>query len=187
MKHVLALTLFFISLVLVACNQSNNEKRLVENKLHKPTVATINSNADTIDGDPASSENIYDTFFVVVVDSSYSYYTLRDDMLKLSINSAITIDTMNRTFDVQKHKIVLPENATDDIYAGDYYPRRFPSISLSIEPLNMYDSVASQNTFAIVAGIFTNKQSADSLISVHASIFPKSVVIKSVMYVGCLH
>ena len=108
-------------------------------------------------------------------------------MLKLSSLMKLEIDTMGRYFNKEKNKISLPDNAEDELYAGDYYPRRMPSESLSLEYLVLYQRKSRENTIALVTGIFDSESRADSALKVVKKYEFKSFKIKSEMYVGCLH
>ncbi|GAB4255809.1 MAG: hypothetical protein Kow0079_12770 [Vicingaceae bacterium] len=107
-------------------------------------------------------------------------------MYRLHKKFKIEIDTMGRYFNKQKNLICLPDDDEDEIYAGEYFPRRFPSKTLSIEYLNSYQK-SSNNTMALIAGIFDDKTSADSLQNQLKNQYNKSFVCKSKIYVGCIH
>lgn len=77
-------------------------------------------------------------YFLVIVDTGTNYYALRNQMIKVASSGKVPIDTMGRTFDKVKNRIILPEDDEDEMYAGDYYPRRVPSRILSLEYLGLY-------------------------------------------------
>lgn len=134
---------------------------------------------DTIDYD-------HEIYYIVIVDSSDNYFDLNKEMYRLHKEFKIEIDTMGRYFNQQKNLICLPDDDEDEIYAGEYFPRRFPSKTLSIEYLNSYQK-SSNNTMALIAGIFEDKTSADSLQNQLKNQFNRSFVCKSMIYVGCIH
>jgi hypothetical protein len=137
---------------------------------------------------PADSlDSQYATYFVVVADTSRSYSALHGQMLRLSRQYALRIDTLGRYFDTRKNQIVLPENDEDEMYAGDYYPRRQPSHSLSLEYLIEYKDQAGAKTMALVTGIYEREASADSALAVLGKADNKVFKLKSSMYVGCIH
>jgi len=73
---------------------------------------------------------------------------------------------MGRFYNKKKNLIALPDNDEDEIYAGDYFPRRFPSDNLSLEYLNFYQRQAAEKTIALVTGIYETEKSADSALTV---------------------
>jgi hypothetical protein len=81
----------------------------------------------------------------------------------------------------------LPDNDEDEMYAGDYFPRRFPSHSLSLEYLALYYREAGEKTIALVTGIYETEKSADSSVAILQSIEKNVFKIKTNIYVGCLH
>lgn len=127
------------------------------------------------------------TFYIVVADTSTDYYSLRDQMLQLHQSVRIPIDTMGRSYNPSKALITLPDDDEDEIYAGDYYPRRFPSNSLSLEYLSFYQLKASEKTIALVAGIHESPESTDSTFSVIRRFYSKAFVIPTEIYTGCIH
>lgn len=129
----------------------------------------------------------YATYYVVIVDSSISYYDLHQKMFTLHNSMKIAIDTMGRYFNATKNRITLPENDEDEMYAGEYYPRRFSSETLSIEHLKVYKADASQSMMCLVAGIYTATSFADTLCSTLKPKESKVFVKKSKLYIGCMH
>lgn len=145
------------------------------------TVATDNSVVeDTTDFNNA-------TYFVVVADTSADYYLLHKKMLYINRQLNIPIDKMGRFYNKTKNLIALPDNDEDEIYAGDYFPRRFPSDNLSLEYLNFYQRQAGEKTIALVTGIYETEKSADSAMIVFHKTEKKVFKIKADIYVGCTH
>ncbi|WP_439882164.1 hypothetical protein ACSX1A_03165 [Pontibacter sp. MBLB2868] len=127
------------------------------------------------------------TFYVVVADTGNSYDLLREHMLAIHRGSDLKIDTMGRSYDAAKDLIALPEDDEDELYAGDYFPRRFPSKTLSLEYLSLYQRQAGEKTIALVAGIYDRQISADSAAAVIRQLAPKAFAVNTEMFVGCLH
>jgi hypothetical protein len=97
------------------------------------------------------------------------------------------MDTMDRTYNEAKELIALPEDHDDEIYAGDYFPRRYPAASLSIEYLSFYQEGTGKKTMALVAGIYDNKSGADSALRILRGILPAAYIVESRIYMGCIH
>ncbi|MBX2930638.1 MAG: hypothetical protein KF781_01685 [Chitinophagaceae bacterium] len=86
--------------------------------------------------------------------------------------------------------IALPDDDEDEIYAGDYFPRRFPSETtenLSLEYLNFYQENARDKTIALVAGIYEKENSADSALIILKKVEQRGFKIKAKIYTGCMH
>lgn len=135
---------------------------------------------DTID-----SENA--TFFVVVADTGFDYNLLSNEMFKLNQRLGIPIDTMGRSYNVTKNLIALPDDADDEIYAGDYFPRRFPSENLSLEYLSVYKRNTTEKTIALVIGIYETEELANKMLAKVRRYEDKAFMLESEIYVGCLH
>ena len=160
------------------------------------TVPPVNSNTTTIiqTNDQDENSNPSDsagrdlaTYFVVVADTSLDYHFLHKEMFDLNQQFNISIDTMGRSYNQTKNLIALPDNADDEIYAGDYYPRRYPSENLSLEYLDFYQTCAGKKTIALVTGIYETEKSADSVLMVLRQTEKKVFKIKSEIYIGCMH
>jgi hypothetical protein len=127
------------------------------------------------------------TYFIIVTDTSKDYSTLNKKMFELSNRLEIPIDTMGRYYNKKKNLIMLPENDEDEVYAGAYFPRRFPSRNLSLEYLNTYKKTSNDKTIALVAGIYEKEKSADSALIVLKRNNKNALKLKSEIYIGCTH
>lgn len=127
------------------------------------------------------------TYYVIIADTSLDYNFLHTKMFILNKELNISIDTMGRYFNKDKNRIVLPENDTDKMYAGEYYPRRDPSANLSLEYLSFYNSQAGEKTIALVAGIYETQKSADSALIVLKNKEKKTFRLKANIFIGCMH
>jgi hypothetical protein len=182
---------FFILAIgtLLACTNSGvkekaivkNVKAVIQTTNDTPTIATEKKSEQN---DSASSN--YQTFFVVIADTNLKYSKLQSQMYALSDTAKIPVDTMERFYNTKKNLIALPDDYDDEIYAGDYYPRRFPSETLSLEYLNMYKKT-TEKMIALVAGIYQQEKSADSALANIRNFAKNSFVVKSDIYVGCMH
>ena len=81
----------------------------------------------------------------------------------------------------------MPDDHEDEIYAGDYFPRRYPSEDLSLEYLIIYDNNAINKTIALVAGIYEEENEAQILLNKLKKHHPKSFVVNTDLYIGCMH
>lgn len=136
----------------------------------------------------------YSDFYLVVVDKSTDYKHLNNEMKNISKDFDLEMDTLGRYYHATTQEIILPEDDEDEIYAGSYYPRRFESKSLSIEYSSYYteeDSIQEPKIFPtemiLVAGMFYEQKSADSLVHILKSKYAKARVQKAKVYVGCMH
>ena len=179
-----------ISTLLFSCKGNSNDKPLIS---AKDTINKIllTNNADS-DKQVADSSNIVaeddsETYYLVVIDTSHNYYLLQRKMQVLSKDYNIAIDTMGRYYNEDKDLITLPEDDEDEMYRGQYFPRRYPSPDLSLEYLKFYNISSKEQTIALVSGIYESKHSADSALNKIKVQESKAFVLKADIYIGCMH
>ena len=142
---------------------------------------------DSVKVDSDLTEDEYATYHIVIIDTAKLYNGLLAKMTDLSVRIGSPIDSMGRFFDPVDNLIKLPDNDADEVYAGDYFPRRTPSETLSIEYLSLYKGDAGEKTMALVAGIYENEYRSDSALRILIKHEKTAFKIKSDIYIGCLH
>ncbi|SEO47663.1 hypothetical protein SAMN05192574_108221 [Mucilaginibacter gossypiicola] len=184
--------LLLIACLLVACKSKHTKPGIDSSKIKKLKVLpasynmsnrAIQTNADTSEID--EQRDAYADYYVVIADTGLNYYSLRDKMFELNHATGVGIDTMDQYYDKQKDLIKLPDNYDDDILAGQYVMRRYPSKTLSLEYLQSYKNDSDKKMIALVTGIYENKSSADSALKALQPI--SALSIKSKIYIGCIH
>lgn len=179
MKQILTV---IICLFFIACttNSSKNESVVSANALA--------SLSDTLSETGLEDMPIeYQVYYVVIADTSKKYSQLQGSMYKLADKMLFEIDTMNRYYDSKKDLICLPETNEDEMYRGDYFPRRSPSATLSLEYMNFYKPGAGEKTIALVAGIYEGEGEANVRLADVKKVMSLAFVIKSEVFVGCMH
>jgi hypothetical protein len=131
--------------------------------------------------------NTEEDYFLIIADTAQNYYSIRSQVNILSTKYNIEFDSLGRIFDAQIDSIIIPRNSEDEMYAGQYVPRRFLSSTSSAEYLSAYQTNSSNNTFALVAGIFETIQNATDAALIITSDFPKLYILKTRIYIGCMH
>ena len=136
-----------------------------------------------------NSEELYMNAYIVVSDTSQNYFELREKMFDLNQKLKAEIDTIGREFDKTKNLICLPENDEDEIYAGDYFPRRFPSETLSLEYLSYYlnGKKPTEGTIALVVIITDNQEKAKKKLAEVKEYSNRAFIVNSTIYMGCMH
>jgi hypothetical protein len=180
-------TCLLFALLLAACGRPVQEGNDDALKTVIDTIANRNDTANVIAEEDRSEENYDVTYFVLVADTGLDYYALRHKMISLHSKFKIPIDTMGRFYNQAKDLIALPDNDEDEIYAGEYYPRRFPSDNLSIEYLNFYSKQSKEKTIALLTGIYETEKSADSALSIIKQVEQNAFIVKADIYIGCIH
>lgn len=183
--------LLLLSIALfTACNSSDKKETASDTGNTDSTAAVVTDDTliDINDEDTATNDNPDISIdFVVIADTGLDYYALNKKMYDLNKQLRLDVDTMNRYYNKKKNEIILRENDEDKMYAGQYFPRRFPSESLSLEYLDTYQEGAGKKTIALVAGIYENSKSADSALKVLKTADNKSFTLKAAINTGCAH
>lgn len=183
MKKILSI--LSISFLLASCENNAPKEGVISNSdtAKADTIAATAHPIDTLN--PEYSD--YTTYYMAVADTGRNYYKLDEKMYDLSIMLNFPIDTMARHYDRKKDNIILSENDEDEIYRGEYYPRRSPSEHLSIEYLSFFDSSADNKTMVLLAGVYETQRSADSMVKLLKGQASTAYTLKGQVYVGCMH
>jgi hypothetical protein len=158
-----------------------------EGQLSKVIPLVIDSSA----AKPKPSEENFgafeDDYFLVIADTSHDYYKILEESKKLSVDFLLDIDNLGRIYDPAADSILIPFNPEDEYYSRAYFLRRFPSPALSIEYLDAYQANSPQNKFALVAGIFKDEEAYNKIARELMNNYPNLYVLKTRIYLGCLH
>lgn len=184
-KSVKKILYALLIVILISCSTNENEKNYLKNKSLKADTA-INQKTDTTNLLNTADAD-FATYYIVVTDTSFDYYFLNKKMFNIHQKYNIEIDSMDRSYNKNKQLIALPNSYDDEMYAGEYYPRRFPSEYLSLEYLNFYQKNSGEKTIALVAGIYETEHKADSALSILKKTVLQAFKIKANIYVGCMH
>ena len=179
----------FLLLLLSACSSAPSDKTAAGNRTSE-TDAAVNIQSVALAGAQKTEDTTdynYATYFIVIADTGLNYDLLHKKMSELHTRFSIPVDTMGRFYNREKDLIALPDDHEDEIYAGDYFPRRFPSDNLSLEYLQFYQKEAGEKTMALVAGIYEAGLSADSVITVLQQTEKNIFKIQANLYIGCMH
>lgn len=173
-----------LMLLICSCTNGESNQSTANNNAIKtqPLKGTIQDDVTYYEGESEETD-----FFVVICDTGTDYYLLRNQMLRMSQIIKSPIDSLDRYYDTDKKELILPEKYEDEMYAGQYYPRRFEGDFMSIEYLNQFNDKSNPKTLAIVAGIYANKSEADNrkmLLNQNGFIAHSS---KCKLYTGCMH
>lgn len=140
------------------------------------------------------NEEMYVECYLVIVDTSDTYFDLHKTMMEISADLKLSVDTMDRVFDSEENLIRFPKDYKDDIYAGFYFPRRFCSESLSIEYYYYYvngdypePGNNADRLMCLVSMIDTNKEKAEERYKLIEIKYPNSFILKTKIFWGCMH
>lgn len=158
-----------------------------------PQTALRDSLPETAPEETWSTESEYYPYYIVTVADGDNF-----DSLKLIAGKAaellnIKFDMLGRIYDSKKG-IVLPEDAEDEMYSGEYYPRRplYDTTCVSIEPKFQFKSKdenvsAESSQMTIVALLSTRRGEADTVLGLLLPHFPTARVYQDSLYLGCMH
>jgi len=127
------------------------------------------------------------TKFVIIVRGGTDYNQLRRQMMSLSDKSGWEVDTLGRGFIQETGQIALPINHEDELYAGHYFHKRYDTESLSVEYLSAYQESANSDILALVAGIYSDRSTAQEALKRLKRYEPEAYLLESQLYMGCAH
>jgi len=161
------------------------------------TVATTDTAPDSTaasrliaarDADTIAIEDLpYADRYIVVADTGFSYQPLQAKLLQLKAATHLEVDSMGRYYNPQKHRIVLPDDDEDEIYAGEYYPRRDQGEYLSLEYLYVYSRYTEDSMMALITGIYPDEAAAKAALPAIKAQVPTAFTMKASVYTGCMH
>lgn len=167
-------------------NEAGSNAALVADTAQKVSTDTVLFPPE----DTSGIDSEYETMYMVVIDTGVNYYTLANKMIALHNSLQLKIDTLGRYYNSGKNDVVLPDDAEDELYAGDYFPRRWGTGFLSIEHLSFYRRNTDYDTvtvFVLTEGLYDNRQSADSMAVVIKPYQPTTFVMEVEVFMGCMH
>lgn len=166
------------AVVTTSSSDSTGKETIVYAKNATPLTDTTKP-IDTAEDKP------YATFYITMVDTAADYPLLDKKMYALSAATHILVDTQERHYDKKKKEIICPEDSDDEMYRGEYYPRRYEGVSLSIEQMSWFQEKSKQ--MGLMAAICTTSEQADSVLNVIKPFAPRAYVYKASLYMGCMH
>ena len=173
-----------VAAILFSCNNSQQEsKKSADTTAANKPAAAVDSSAIIDVNDTSDNATLY----LTIVDTGQDYFALRTTMFEVNKKTHLKIDTMNRYYNTRKKEIVLSDTDEDEIYRGEYFPRRFPGENLSLEYYSVFDNHSTKKNIALVAGIYETQKSADSMLSKISKLAPHGFTLKAVVYTGCMH
>jgi len=186
-------SVFIITIILIACRQSDQfipaERKEAGNK--PPEKITVSNVADTnITYDSVILDRIY---YGVKVDEGYDYKSLKTTCENAAVFLNYPVDYLERVYKPGRG-IVLPDDYEDPYYNGKYVPRRpfqeqnFVSIEMKSFYREYYKYEDKKHMkMMVIANIFNDKASADSLVSILKPEFKNAETYKMKIWMGCMH
>lgn len=192
MKRTLLFLLPFTMLA-YACQPSGANGHAATQDTVATTGATPDSTAASRliaarDADTIAIEDLpYADYYIVVADTGFSYQPLQAKLLQLKATTHLEVDSMGRYYNPQKNRIVLPDDDEDEIYAGEYYPRRDQGEYLSLEYLYVYSRNTEDSMIALITGIYPDEAAAKAALPAIKAQVPTAFTMKASVYIGCMH
>jgi hypothetical protein len=197
MKRYLA-ALFMLTFFVACRNQTATDQSQLQDSLGSKdsavATADVSAKADSFDLDDSAGDldssnmaNEYQTFYLVTIAEGNNY----DSLLKVAQSAAkslhLKVDLMNRSYHPEKG-IVVNDDDEDEIYRGEYYPRRSSGNFVSIEMKDAFmDNEKDPMRMLIISNIFENASQADSVLNIAKADFPSARAVKAELFMGCMH
>lgn len=178
----------FIVIVFSACASKTPET--IKSDKHD----TVKIDQASAYGDTMKQSTVADTtesaiYYIVEVAKGYNF----DSLKNISANAVSILgsrfEMLDRIYKSGKG-IIVPDNSNDEIYSGEYYPRRpFDGQNfVSIEMANGFNEKEADTLKMVsIAGIYSLKKQADSVVFLLKGKIPTTKAIKRGLYLGCMH
>ncbi|MBX9853796.1 MAG: hypothetical protein K2X86_18785 [Cytophagaceae bacterium] len=151
---------------------------------------SINNNTDSADSpDPEMDE--MQLYHFIAVAEGLDYDSLNALAAKVADKLKTKKDYINRIYKEGKGIIVSMDDE-DEIYRGEYYPRRFQDTTVSIEMKYAFSDstekiIGNDLRMVLVAGMYEKKEDALKILDKLKKDFPRARVISNEFFVGCMH
>lgn len=179
--------LFVAVLFFVSC--TNNSVQQTPHKVDSNCALLPNPAMEKLDSMTDGGYDEMQDVWVLIGDTSQNYYALDAEMYLWAGQLKWGIDTMERYYNKKNKALVVSEKSEDEIYRGEYFPRRFGTETLSIEYLSTYSKSTTANTFALVLGIYDSEDEAIKALNKSIKVSQRSYVfvLPTQLYMGCMH
>lgn len=121
--------------------------------------------------------------WILIGDTNRLYWPLLRHANEVAKTASIVFDSLERHYEPIKQTLVLDQTSDDELYRGEYFPRRMTGTYLSIEPYNTYFPESKSKSFVEVYGIYDQ---ADSAIKAMQT-YPQAHMRACKLFTGCLH
>lgn len=135
--------------------------------------------------DNPDAENASVQMFIVTLGQSNDYKALVAKAKELSKETGIKYDDEGLVLDA-KRGLILPDDADDDIWAGDYYPRRYNSRYLSVERSKYYLD-KPKGKYVIVGFMDMEPREGRRMLQWFKKYEPSAFFSHELFYQGCIH
>jgi len=132
--------------------------------------------------------------YIVILFSSEDFHRAEREARRLAESSRTPFSMDDRVYD-PKRGLILSDQAADEMYRGQYLPRRFHgTVSaegeeqgyLSVEKSEAYQGLPPDR-YVVVAGIRETKAQAQKDVRFFRTWAPDAFFVKSRLYLGCIH
>jgi hypothetical protein len=170
----------------------------------KPATVQSGQSKDTLSSIDSSLDLEFGRYYIVTVAEGTDFPALEKIAKQSAAKLNCKYDNLEREYRLGKG-IVDPDSSEDEMYAGEYYPRRPFSYSLvgDSAALNKPEFVSIEMKYAfngigntvstedprmvIVAGIFDSLSTANKVASILQPSFPSTRIVEDSLYFGCMH
>lgn len=150
--------------------------------------SVLENGAEAVSDTETKNED-YETAFVIMLDTSEQFYKMYDLAMATSKKYQIEFDTTERTYFPETNIWGVSQSSSDEIYRGQYFPRRKgdEKEKLSLEYMYWYDKKSNDKKLMLVSNIFSFSMDAEQSVAAWRKSFPQAFILQCEMYMGCMH
>ena len=150
--------------------------------------SVLENGAEAVSDAETKNED-YETAFVIVLDTSEQFNKIFHLAMATSKKYQIEFDTTERTYFPETNIWGVSQSSSDEIYRGQYFPRRKgdEKDKLSLEYMYWYDKKSNDKKLMLVSNIFSFSMDAEQSVAAWRKSFPQAFILQCEMYMGCMH
>jgi hypothetical protein len=189
MKKYFSIPVLFI--LFTACqkpvaDQSNlKDSATVAGAAKNDNLDLNDSAGDLLDSADIQSESAI--FYLITLAEGKNYDSLETFAKKAASSLNLKYDQLGRIYKPEKG-IVVKDDDEDEMYRGEYYPRRFEGNFVSIEMKKAFiDKENDPMRMLVISNIFSKPSQADSMLKIARVKFPSVKSVQTILFTGCMH
>lgn len=124
--------------------------------------------------------------WLLILNAEPDFHAAKREAERASHLSGVRFSMDGKVFD-KGRGLILPDNAEDGVYAGEYVLRRYHLDGhLSIEKSDAYRNL-KKGYYIVLGGIYDSSRDAQNDLRRFQKIAPSAYIARTEIYMGCMH
>ena len=148
---------------------------------------------DSEDVDALIRSQTHDKYLIILC-TERDFFTAQREAQRVSMLSGVQFSMNGNVWDSNRG-LILPDNCRDPIYCGEYIPRRYNELDLTVTNPVGYISIEKsegyshleEGCYIALAAICNSNEEAQQELLKFRPFAPKAYIAKTEIYMGCIH